>query len=57
MTFCFKVDHIDSIKGSMTFGKGGFQGARGGPGSDWFIANVLEELDRPDEFYFDTNGA
>jgi len=39
------------------FGKGGFQGARGGPGSDWFIMNFLEELDIPTEYYFDKNSS
>ena len=38
---------------SITFGKGGFQGARGGPGSDWYISNVFEELDARTEFYYD----
>jgi len=28
-------------------------GARGGPGSDWFIMNVKEMLDEPGEFYYD----
>ena len=39
--------------GTIHVGLGGFQGARGGGGSDWFISNVLEELDSPGEFYFD----
>jgi hypothetical protein len=38
---------------SITFGKGGFQGARGGRGSDWYISNVLEELDVKTEYYYD----
>ena len=38
---------------SITFGKGGFQGARGGRGSDWYISNVFEELDAKTEFYYD----
>eukprot|EP01051_Picozoa_sp_SAG22_P004436 SAG22_NODE_237_length_14221_cov_37.207832_13_plen_111_part_00 len=37
---------------TITFGKGGFQGARGGRGSDWYISNVFEELDAPTEFYY-----
>lgn len=39
--------------GAIIVGRGGFQGARGGAGSDWFISNVLEELDHPGEFYVD----
>ena len=45
---------VASVAGStVKFGRGGFQGARGGPGSDYFIQNVREELDDPTEFYFD----
>merc|ERR1712032_455337 len=37
-----------------TFGAGGNQGARGNNvGGDWFVENVLEELDYPGEFFFD----
>ena len=36
---------------SITFGKGGFQGARGGIGSDWYISNGFEELDTKTEYY------
>jgi hypothetical protein len=44
--------------GEMKFGKGGNQGARGNDkGGDWFIENVLEELDNPGEFFFDKAGS
>ena len=34
---------------------GGFQGARGSDqGAEWFIENVFEELDAPNEFFFDS---
>lgn len=34
---------------------GGFQGARGSNnGQEFFIENVLEELDAPNEFYYDS---
>jgi len=26
----------------LDFGKGGYQGCRGGNGSDWYVENVLE---------------
>jgi|EP01047_Picozoa_sp_COSAG01_P027986 hypothetical protein len=39
--------------GTIKFGKGGYQGCRGGPGQDWFVENVLELLDAPNEHYFD----
>ena len=42
-----------SSGGTIKVGSGGFQGARGGAGSDWFISNILEELDSPGEFYLD----
>jgi len=42
---------------TLLFGKGGFQGARGGPGSDWFVDNALPLLDAPGEFYYDVDGA
>jgi hypothetical protein len=35
------------------FGKGGYQGCRGGPGQDWFVENVLELLDSNLEHYYD----
>ena len=40
--------------GSLFFGDGGFQGAEGhDTGAEWFVENVFEELDAPNEFYFD----
>ena len=39
----------------IVFGKGGFQGARGGPGSDYFISNVIEELDVVGEYFYDVD--
>jgi hypothetical protein len=39
---------------TVTFAEGGYQDARGSDGAgDWYIENVLEELDAPGEFYFD----
>ena len=48
----FEVEKFDAATSTIHVGKGGFQGARGGPGSDWFISNILEELDAPGEFYY-----
>ena len=40
--------------GNYTFGRGGNQGARGSDnGGDFFVENVFEELDYPNEFFFD----
>lgn len=50
----FEVGDYDKASGNMSFGYGGFQGARGSnSGGDWFIENVMEELDNPGEFFFD----
>mmetsp|Transcript_50416 Transcript_50416/g.74769 ORF Transcript_50416/g.74769 Transcript_50416/m.74769 type:complete len:882 (+) Transcript_50416:102-2747(+) len=50
----FNVRDYDREKGNFTFGKGGNQGARGSnQGGDFFVENVFEELDYPNEFYYD----
>ncbi len=38
---------------TFNFAEGGYQDARGGDGGDWYLENVLEELDAPGEWYFD----
>jgi hypothetical protein len=44
----------DSPADTFKFGKGGNQGARGNnKGGDWFIENVMEELDSPGEYFYD----
>merc|ERR1719266_521512 len=48
----FELEKYIPHNSTFIFGKGGFQGARGGAGSDWYISNVLEELDVPTEFYY-----
>lgn len=49
----FEVDEIDQSTSTITFGKGGFQGSRGGDGSDWYLENMLDLLDAPNEHYYD----
>jgi hypothetical protein len=52
----FSMDEADydASTGNFTFSHGGFQGARGSnDGGDFFIENVMEELDYPGEFFFD----
>jgi len=50
----FDVAHYDADSQNFSFGKGGNQGARGeNTGGDFFIENVMEELDHPGEFFFD----
>ena len=43
----FDVDSVSAT--DIKFGKGGYQGCRGGPGQDWFVENVLELLDSAGE--------
>eukprot|EP00439_Symbiodinium_sp_Y106_P028646 s1569_g3.t1 len=50
----FDVAKYDATTQNFTFGRGGNQGARGeNTGGDFFIENVMEELDYPGEFFFD----
>jgi hypothetical protein len=50
----FQVADYNPETGNITFGAGGNQGARGNQeGGDWFIENLFEELDHPNEFYYD----
>jgi hypothetical protein len=51
----FEVDDIDAASSTLKFGKGGFQGCRGGEGSDWYVENVLELLDTANEHYYDAD--
>ena len=48
----FEVVDFNNKSGEVKFGSGGFQEARGsGSGAEYYISNVLEELDAPNEFY------
>lgn len=50
----FDIAKYDAATENFTFGRGGNQGARGeNNGGDFFIENVMEELDHPGEFFFD----
>ena len=50
----FHLQGYNATTGNLTFGVGGNQGARGAnTGGDWFIENLLEELDQASEYYFD----
>ena len=50
----FEVGDYDKTTNNISFGYGGFQGARGSNnGGDWFVENIMEELDNPGEFFFD----
>jgi hypothetical protein len=50
----FEVGDYDTTNGNFSFGKGGNQGARGSnSGGDFFVENVMEELDYASEFFYD----
>ena len=46
---------LRALQAELNFSYGGFQGARGGGGSEWFISNLAEELDSPREFWFNSS--
>eukprot|EP00054_Salpingoeca_dolichothecata_P007214 m.41893 g.41893 ORF g.41893 m.41893 type:complete len:814 (+) comp16925_c0_seq2:2-2443(+) len=51
--WAFEIDGYFPHNSTFLFGKGGFQGARGGPGSDWYIMNMLDLMDNATEYYYD----
>ena len=53
-SWMFEVDSYDRTTGTFMFGKGGFQGARGNDeGAEIVVENVMEELDAPNEWFYD----
>ena len=55
-SWMFEVGDYNSGTSTFTFSRGGFQGARGNNnGDEFYIENVLEELDSSNEWYFDPN--
>jgi hypothetical protein len=50
----FEIESYDNVTNEAIYAKGGFQGARGGPGSEYFVENALAFLDAPGEYYYDT---
>ena len=53
-SWMFEVGKYDPNSGSFPFSKGGFQGARGNNnGAEFYIENVMEELDYPGEWFYD----
>ena len=52
----FEVGKYDADSGSFTFSRGGYQGAHGNNrGDEFYIENVMEEFDSPNEWFFDSN--
>lgn len=53
-TIMFEVGDYNPTTGNFTFRRGGFQGGEGtDSGAEFYIENVMEELDSPSEYYFD----
>ena len=52
-SYMFQVNGTGALPSSLTFGAGGFQGARGcAAGEAFFVENVAEELDAPGEWFY-----
>ena len=50
----FAIDSRDNSTQEITWKLGGFQEARGcATGAEWYVENIFEELDSPNEWYFD----
>ncbi|CAF0888441.1 unnamed protein product [Rotaria sp. Silwood1] len=50
----FEIASINSTKNTIMFGRGGFQKARGsGSGGAFYVANIFEEVDSPNEWFLD----
>ena len=54
-SWMFEVGKYDEKTNTFEFSKGRFQGARGNKNGDvLYIENVMEELDYPNEWYYDS---
>ena len=52
----WEVEAYNASTNAVTFGRGGFQESRGAlhnAAGDWFIENVFEEFDSPNEYFWD----
>lgn len=53
-SWVFEIASVDSSENTIMFGRGGFQEARGaGGGGAYYVANIFEELDSPNEWFLD----
>ena len=49
----FEIGNYDASQRQILFDKGGFQGARGNNnGDEYYVENIFEELDYPDEWFY-----
>ena len=49
----FDLDGVDTASNTLTLGRGGYQGCRGGNGSEWYVEGDLAFLDDAGEFIWD----
>jgi hypothetical protein len=53
-SWVFEIASINATENTIMFGRGGFQEARGrDAGGAYYIANIFEELDSPNEWFLD----
>ncbi|CAF1254726.1 unnamed protein product [Rotaria sordida] len=53
-SWVFEIASINSTENTIMFGRGGFQEARGSSnGGAFYVANIFEELDSPNEWFLD----
>ncbi|CAF0815534.1 unnamed protein product [Didymodactylos carnosus] len=51
-SWVFEIASINSTENTIVFGRGGFQEARGSSdGGAYYVANIFEELDSPNEWF------
>ena len=53
-SWAFEIASINATDNTIMFGRGGFQEARGRKsGAEYYVANIFEELDSPNEWFLD----
>jgi hypothetical protein len=53
-SWVFQIASVNSTQNRIMFGRGGFQEARGSrSGGAFYVANIFEELDSPNEWFLD----
>jgi hypothetical protein len=53
-SWVFEIASINATEDTIMFGRGGFQEARGRKsGAEYYVANIFEELDSPNEWFVD----
>ncbi|UJR20272.1 hypothetical protein I4U23_023403 [Adineta vaga] len=53
-SWIFEIESVNSSQNTIMFGRGGFQEARGSDsGGAFYVSNLFEELDSPNEWFLD----